>query len=30
MILARFQPDELRKLKGKLGQVETHIQGLLE
>jgi hypothetical protein len=30
MILARFQPDEVRKLEGKLRRVETHIQELLE
>jgi hypothetical protein len=29
-LVAHFQPDEVRKLEGKLGQVETHIQGLLE
>ena len=28
-LVARFQPDEVRKLAGKLRQVETHIGGLL-
>ena len=28
-LMARFQPDEVRKLGGKLRQVETHIEGLL-
>jgi hypothetical protein len=28
-LVARFQPDEVRKLEGKLRQVETHIEGLL-
>ena len=29
-LAARFQPDEVRKLEGKLRQFETHIQELLE
>jgi len=29
-LVARFQPDEVRKLGGRLRQVETHIEGLLE
>jgi len=28
-LVARFQPDEVRKLAGKLRRVETHIGGLL-
>ena len=28
-LVARFQPDEVKKLEGQLRQVETHIQGLL-
>jgi hypothetical protein len=28
-LVARFQPDEVRKLGGRLRQVETHIEGLL-
>ena len=28
-LVARFQPDEVKKLEGKLRQVETHIEGLL-
>jgi len=28
-LVARFQPDEVRKLEGKLRRVETHIQELL-
>ena len=28
-LVARFQPDEVRNLGGKLRQVETHIQELL-
>jgi hypothetical protein len=28
-LVARFQPDEVKKLEGKLRQVETHIQELL-
>jgi hypothetical protein len=28
-LVVRSQPDEVRKLGGKLRQVETHIEGLL-
>jgi hypothetical protein len=28
-LVARFQPDEVRKMEEKLRQVEAHIQGLL-